>query len=228
MEPITGKVTHLKDDLLTFQINKDELNISRLSDFSDGKMPTASILFDDNRHISSDQRKKTYAILNDISKWTGDFNVEITKDDMKVKFILNSHYDEWFSLSDCSVSLARDFISYLIEFCIEWGIPLHAHPHHLTEDIDKYIYACLINRVCAITGEPHADIHHVTGFRIGMGGNRNKVNHAKLEVIPLNRYWHNRVHQEGEEQIFKTFKIYGIKIKAANLHKLGLKGEDVT
>ena len=61
-----------------------------------------------------------------------------------------------------------------------------------------------------------------------MGGNRNEVNHAKLEIIPLNRYWHTRVHQEGEDKIFKTFKIYGIKIKAADLHKLGLKGEDIT
>lgn len=228
MEPITGKVAQIKQNKITFQFNEDELNLTRLSDFANGSMPTAEIKFDDNRFISSDQRKKTYAILNDISNWNGNFNVEITKDDMKIKFLLQSRYDDWFSLSNCSVSQASDFISYLIQFCIENGIPLHKHPSHLTDDIDKYIYACLINRTCAITGEPNADVHHVDGSTVGMGNNRNKVNHALLELIPLNRYWHTRVHQEGEERIFKTFKIYGIKLKAEDLKKIGLKGEDIT
>lgn len=228
MEPITGKVIQIKQGKVTFEFDSEELNLTRLSDFADGSMPTASIKFDDNRTISADQRKKAYAILNDISKWTGDFNVEITKDDMKIRFLLQSKYDELFSLSDCSVSKASDFISYLIQFCIEQGIPLHKHPSHLTEDIDKYIYACLINRVCAITGEPNADIHHVNGSTVGMGNDRKKQNHALLELIPLNRYWHTRVHQEGEERIFKTFKIYGIKLKSEDLKKIGLKGEDIT
>lgn len=240
MEPVVGKVTQLTKKSVTFSVDLDEMNISRLSDFADGKLPTAAIQFDDNRSISSLQRKKTYAILGDISKWNGDFNVEMTKDDMKIQFLMRSGYDDWFSLSNCSMSLARDFISFLIEFCIEWGIELHAHPHHLTEDIDRYIYACLINRVCCITGELNADVHHcgvakkeeqetqrVMGS-IGLGMDRTKVNHAEYYLIPLNRYWHNRAHSEGEKEIFETFKVFGIKLKAEDLKKIGLKGEDIT
>lgn len=227
MEPVVGEVTQLTKKSVTFSVDLDEMNISRLSDFADGKLPTAAIQFDDNRSISSLQRKKTYAILNDISKWNGDFNVEMTKDDMKIQFLLRSGYDEWFSLSNCSMSLARDFISFLIEFCIEWGIELHAHPYHLTEDIDRYIYACLINRVCCITGKPNADIHHCTGSRIQMGNDRTKVSHSGRKLIPLNRWWHNKVHSEGEEEVFRLFRIYGITIDDKDLKKLGLKVTDI-
>lgn len=229
MGTLIGQLKEKDGDELTFKIKDiDEFNFTRLSELSDGGVPTAEIQFDDKRFISADQRKKTYAILNDISNHFGYYDIQFIKDEMKLLFFKKGIVDDWFSLSNCSMSVARDFISFLIEFCIENGVHLHTHPHKLTEDIDKYIYACLVNRVCCITGEPNADIHHCTGSRVQMGRDRQKVNHAKLELIPLNRYWHNRVHEQGEKEIFETFHIYGIKIKAKDLKKIGLKGEDIT
>ena len=37
-----------------------------------------------------------------------------------------------------------------------------------------------------------------------------------------------RLHTEGEERIFNTFHIYGIKVDVPTLKTLGLKAEDIT
>lgn len=73
---------------------------------------------------------------------------------------------EWFSLSDCDMTTAREFITYLISFCFHWGVPTKDSLLTQTDDIGKYLYLCLENRRCAICNRP-AEVHHVD--RIGMG-----------------------------------------------------------
>ena len=96
-----------------------------------------------------------------------------------------------------------------------------------TDDIDYYLYKCIENRVCCITGKPNADIHHVLGSRVGMGRNRNKIDHTDLELMALSREWHTKVHAEGEEKIFQDFKIYGIKVSQETLKELGLNYKEI-
>lgn len=61
-----------------------------------------------------------------------------------------------------------------------------------------------------------------------MGRNRKKIDHSKLEIIALSREWHTKVHQEGEEKIFKTYKIYGITVDHEVLKELGLTVDDLS
>lgn len=115
---------------------------------------------------------------------------------------------EWFSLSDCDMTTAREFITYLISFCFHWGVPTKDSLLTQTDDIGKYLYLCLENRRCAICNRP-AEVHHVD--RIGMGMDREKVVHVGLNAIALCRAHHEEAHHR-ENALFADYHIYGIKL----------------
>lgn len=179
----------------------------------------------DGRRIRTDQRKRIYATLRDISNYTG-HDPEYLKELMKYNYCATTG-DNYFSLSDCSVTTAREYTNFLVDFIFKWDIPLSEYPIERVEDIDRYLYNCLKYRRCAITGKGGADIHHVTGSRVGMGRNRQKINHADLKLIALSRDWHTKVHAEGEAGIFEKFKIYGVKIDVPTLKNLGIKADEI-
>ena len=186
----------------------------------------AEIRINDGRIITVDQRKKIYATVRDISAFIGD-DPEYLKEYLKYDYCATTG-EGYFSLSNCSVTTARDFISHIIDFILKWDIPLTDKALNRTEDIDRYLYGCVKYRKCCITGKPNADIHHVTGSRVGMGRNRKKISHEGLELMALSRDWHNKVHQEGEEEIFNLYKIYGIIIDNETLVELGLTRKEIT
>lgn len=178
----------------------------------------------DPRKITSDQRKKAYATIRDIALWNGDAP-EFLKE--YFKFLTCEQLGiEYFSLSDCSVTTARIFINNLVDFALEWGVPLAVSAADRTDDIDHYLYKCLELRICSITNRPGADIHHVD--RIGMGRNRDKVDHSSLRLIALSREWHTKVHAEGEKDIFEKFKVHGIKVDKHLLKKLNLHFDEIS
>lgn len=197
----------LKSDILRFKTNNAEIRI------------------DDPRYITAEQRKKIYATIKDISSFTGD-DPEYLKQFLKFEFCGETG-ERYFSLSNCRIGTARDFINHIIEFILMHNIPLSEPGATRTDDIDKYLYYCLKHRKCAITGKPGADIHHVEGSRVGMGGNRKKISNAGRELIALSRDWHSRVHQEGEEEIFKLYKIYGIELDRETLIEFNISKEDI-
>lgn len=191
----------------------------------DGKIG-AELKLNDGRTITVDQRKKIYATIRDISDYLGD-EPDYLKEYLKYDYCANTGEDP-FSLSNCSISTAREFISHIIDFILKWNIPLTEIALNRTEDIDRYLYGCIKYRKCCITGREGADIHHVEGSRVGMGRNRKKISHSNLEIMALSRDWHNKVHQEGEKEIFEKYKIYGIRVDSETLKELGLKHDDIT
>lgn len=201
-------------------VTVDENVLSKLNKDHD-----VELVLRDKRLIRADQRKKIYATIRDISIATGN-SEEFLKDYFKVKYCFVKG-EQYFSLSNCSVTTAREFLNYIMEYVIAEGVPLQALGLDRTDDIDYYLYCCLKYRKCAITGSSNADIHHVEGSRVGMGRNRQQLNHSNLELIALSREWHNRVHQQGEYKIFQDYKIYGITLDVATLKELGIKAEEI-
>lgn len=196
----------------------------KVSKYSDGEKVDAEIRIDDGRSIRPDQRKKIFATLRDIATYTGD-DPEYIRGIMLYDFCAINDVMP-FSLSDCSVAIAREYLNYIIEFALMWNIPLRDRGIDRTDDIDKYLYFCIKHRVCAITGQPGADIHHVDN--VGMGANRDKVDHTQHRLIALSRKWHNIVHEKGEEEIFKKNKVYGIKVDRETLKYIGIKTSEIT
>lgn len=207
----TDLIIHIPDKKLQKKIMKYNKN--------------AELAINDGRTITAEQRRKIYATIKDISLYTGD-EPEYLKEFLKFDYCGESG-EEYFSLSNCSIEVASKFITHIIDFVLRENIPLSDTALNRTEDIDRYLYGCIKYRRCCITGRAGADIHHCEGSRVGMGRNRKRVNHNGLELMALSREWHDRVHREGEEGIFKLYKIYGVTIDSETLKELGLKSEEI-
>ena len=178
----------------------------------------------DGRRISPEQRRKAYALMREIGEFYGYEQSEI-KDVMKHDFVANHLKQlqrELFSLSDCDVTTAKEFISYLIDFILRNDIPTHVPLASLADDIDRYMYSCLMRRKCCICGQK-ADIHHWT--RIGMGANRKTVIHEGMPLEPLCRGHHTECHAMAQEEFDERYHIKPIKATKEICKTLGLKCE---
>jgi hypothetical protein len=99
-----------------------------------------------------------------------------------------------FHLSTATVSEASAFITMLVEIIVENGIPTKEPLYQMCEDVEKYVYACLLNKKCCVCGKK-ADLHHVS--TIGMGYNRNTKPQLGALVMPLCREHHMEYHSTG-------------------------------
>ena len=169
--------------------------------------------FADGRRISPEQRRKCYALMNEIAEWIGDVP-EYVKKLMKMEFIvsrLESMEKKMFSLSDVDCTTARLFISFLIDFMIEHEVPSRVPLYELCEDIQKYVYACLMHKQCAVCGR-RADVHHLSGSRAGHGGLKwREKDQTGALVLPLCREHHRIIH-DGEKEFLERYHLEGIEM----------------
>lgn len=176
--------------------------------FQRKKIRNAEIRFDDGRNISAEQRKKAYATIRDISDWTG-YLPEEMKEILKYQHMMRTG-DAYFSLSNCSMDTAREFINTILEFALENGIPLSDNAIERTDDIGRYLYYCLLHKKCAICGKD-GEIHHEDA--IGMGNDRTKVDDSSYKKICLCREHHTLAHSLGVIRFREMYKVYGIVVK---------------
>lgn len=170
-------------------------------------MHQLGIWLDDGRHISAEQRKKIYATIADISRHTGYLPEEL-KEWLKYLHIskTGSHY---FSLSNCSMDTAREFINTIMDYALENGIILTDLGINRTDDINRYLYACIKNKKCAVCGKV-GEIHHWDA--IGMGNARTKFDDSLKRKICLCREHHTEAHKIGNAEFEKKHKVYGIQV----------------
>lgn len=184
-------------------IHIPELQLQQL--ITEKHIRRAEIRFDDGRTISIDQRKKAYATIKDIAVYTG-YLPEEQKEWLKYLHIAKNG-GEYFSLSDCTMDTAREFINTILEYSISEGIPLTDAGVERTDDIGRYLYFCMKVRKCCVCGE-QGEIHHVDA--IGMGNDRTQVDDSKSRKMCLCRKHHTIWHQMGDEKFRKMYKVYGI------------------
>ena len=160
----------------------------------------------DSRPLSDKQRRACYALIREISDYTG-MGVDSTKEWIKIKFLTEDMLetaDKIFSLSNAPMSLVCAFQKFLINFIIDWDIPTSFPLLDMVDDIDSYVYSCAVHKKCCICGRK-ADMHHVD--RVGMGADRTMIIHEGLEVISLCRLHHMEVHQYSKQKFFSKYHI---------------------
>ena len=170
---------------------------------------TAEIRLDDGRHISAGQRKKIYATIRDIADYTG-YMPEEEKEWLKYLHISRTG-EAYFSLSTCSMDVAREFINTILEYAIEHGIPLSERGVERADDIGRYLFYCIKHKKCAVCGRD-GEIHHVDA--IGMGRDRRTVDDSNSRKICLCRTHHTIAHQRGMRAFEQMYHVYGIVIQA--------------
>lgn len=165
------------------------------------------LILDDGRHINAGQRKHIYATLRDISLHTGHMPEEC-KAIMKYSYIEQCGSD-YFSLADCTMTTARLFLQFLIEFCLEWDIPTKDNLIDRDPDTAHYIYACLVHKKSCLSGHK-AELHHVDS--VGAGRNRKDIIHKGMRVLPLTRAEHREAHTIGQDTFDAKYHVFGIKL----------------
>ncbi|MTN55089.1 hypothetical protein GMB65_14330 [Turicibacter sanguinis] len=181
-----------------------------------GNLTTGDLLLNDCRMISRQQQKKIYAMIGDISDYTG-HHVEFLKSYLKCEYI-KMYGGEWFSLGYVDRTTARKFIEFILHICFEWEVPLKLNTVDLTRDVNNYLYLCLKYRKCAVCG-CHADIHHHENL-VGMGMDRAKHNHIDSRFIALCRVHHNECHNIGHKTFEDKYKIIAIKLNEVAIKEL--------
>ncbi len=166
----------------------------------------------DSRPLSDKQRRACYALLGEIADFTGN-GKDSTKEYMKLKFLAEDFgetADKIFSLSNAPMSLVCAFQRFLVRFILDWDIPTKFPMLDLVDDVGDYLYACLINRKCAVCGK-RADLHHVD--HVGMGRDREEIIHEGMEALPLCREHHAEAHTLGAQSFAEKYHIeHGIKL----------------
>ena len=162
----------------------------------------------DSRPLSDKQRRSCYALIREIADYTGQ-GIDPTKEWMKIKFMaedLEQTADRIFSLSNAPMSLVCAFQRFIVRFILEWDIPCSFSLLDMVDDVQDYIYSCLMNKKCCICGQ-HTDLHHVE--RVGMGRNRDEIIHEGMEVLPLCREHHTEAHTMPDEEFFAKYHLPG-------------------
>lgn len=195
----------------------------------DRKYNDVEIILPDGRRISPEQRRHCYILISEIAEFIEGYRtaetIEDTKQMLKLEFMVSRMEDierRMFSLSDTSMTVAREFITFLIDFIIRHDIPTKVSLLEHCEDVSRYVYSCMVNKKCCICGKP-ADLHHVKS--VGSQGYRDKINHIGLEALPLCREHHTESHTKGQIEFMKQYHLEPIKIdaKIAKIYKLNTK-----
>lgn len=224
-ESVVGKITDINETgVASIKAIVPDMNRAVLRKYS-----TVHIIFDDGRRISCTQRRKCYALLGEIAEYTDGIRTAETVDEqkrlLKMEFMLKrmeATERRMFSLADCDMSTAREFITYLIDFIIANDIPTRVPLIDNCDDIAAYMYACAMHRKCAVCGKA-ADIHHCEGSRIGAGVDREKVHQLGREVLPLCRVHHTELHAMPESEFMAKYHLQKVKLDEQLCKRLRFK-----
>ena len=183
-----------------------------------------TILYIEERDkISDEQRKLLFALWRDYETYTG-VPLDAVEAWFKYQYMLHADLDRLPSVSRDGMSkrLATDFITYTLEYYLNNGIPFQQADWYKGADVNRVCYAMLIKRICFVCGKENSDVHHLNGSTVGMGNDRQKVNHVGRWVACLCREDHGKIHTGGERAFFSKHHIVPIKLDAETVKILGM------
>jgi len=208
-----AKITSVKGNQVILQLD-DELNIVKLQRFANGKQPMAELTIADGRKITPDQRKKIFALMHDVSQFTG-YDEHDTEIELKYMYYAKTGSDA-FSMANCSVSQANDFLTFILDFCFENNIPFRTKIWD-SIPIDYHLATqCLRYRKCIICGKT-GEIDHYTpvGRR-----SRKLVDHRKLYFECLCHEHHISRHKMGMKSFIQKYHIKPVRLSDDDLLRL--------
>lgn len=204
---VFGSISQLSGHQLIVNLSDLDSSARRLIENNSGQL--IELNFDDGRHISADQRKKAFALLHEIDRWCGNYIMDVTERQMKYMFMQQRGLYEEFSLSDCSLEMARRFIEFLLGFCFAYEVPIASKVIDSIREQYGWDMYCLKYHCCMICGA-HADIAHV--HAVGIGRNRNHINNVGNYVMALCRKHHQEQHRVGIKTFMIDNQLKGVKV----------------
>ena len=176
----------------------------------------------DGKRITVKQRKKIFALVNDIEAHTGqprDWLREMFQDFVVV---LNG-YSKRLSLSDCTRKQAGELIDVILEWVFVNDIPLNYKTSDLMKQDQTFLYLATVHRKCVICGKSKAELAHY--HAVGRGRNRRKIDHTDNRVLALCHFHHKQQHDMGMDSFNAKYHLTDSWVQVnARLNKM-LKGE---
>lgn len=200
----------------------EDLNIERLQTVYHGHIGAryCELRFLDPRSFSVDQRKYYYALLGDISAFTGHLIEEI---DDNIRWKFKALTGRNISLSNGSNNTKDDVVlltNIALDLAFELNVSLSNKIPIPDKNLEYYFYKCLTHRKCCICGK-HADIDHFDET-VGMGNNRDKVDKTKFTYCALCRSHHTEKHTIGLTAFRNKYHVYGITLNAETIKRLNI------
>lgn len=183
------------------------------------------VVWQDSRNRTAEQNRKAWALMTEIADYQGQ-EKEATYREQALAFtdkFLEILQGRLFHLSTATVSEASAFITMLVEIIVENGIPTKEPLYQMCEDVEKYVYACLMNKKCCVCGKK-ADLHHCDGSRIGMGYNRKTKPQLGAMVMPLCRVHHTEYHTIGGTAFGEKYHVVPVALDKRLAQKYNITG----
>lgn len=217
-----GKIKKVTGDEITLKLDR-EFDTDEVQRLTISGTPQVEINIVDQRNITSDQSGMIYGLFGDIADYTG-YPTEFVKSWLKTAFAGFKGIED-FSLARDSMSqvLAGDFIEFILEFCLENGIPFKYQQYYLAADISRVLFLYLKYRMCFVCGKPHADIAHYE--TVGIGNNRHNIDHRKHRFMALCREHHTEQHKIGVDSFMNKYHLVPIKLNDETIVSLKIMTE---
>ena len=218
------RITHYiqeNDGTLSAVVRNVELSSKDLMILDNGLDVEVECKAIDPYSITDKQRRKIFALCNDIEAHTGQ-----PRDYMRYMFMdyvsVLYGYDMALSLSDCTRSQAKQIIEVIIDWIFYNNIPLNYKTSDLMKEDKAFLYWSTVNRNCVICGKRGELAHHKA---IGRGANRKKMDHYGYEVLCLCREHHQSQHDMGVNSFDKLHQLENSWIPVDRRLNKMLKGE---
>lgn len=183
-----------------------------------------TVTWQDNRSRTAEQNRKAWALMSEIAAYMGE-EKDVVYKQLALDFTaknLETLQGMLFHLSTASMSEASNFITMLVNLIIEYDIPTKEPLYTLCEDVEKYTYACLMNKKCCVCGKK-ADLHHVD--QVGMGYNRNTKPQLGARVLPLCRVHHTEYHTIGGTAFGEKYHVVPVALDKRLAAKYNITGK---
>ena len=180
-----------------------------------------NIEIQDGKKITVKQRKKIFALVNDIEGHTGQ-----PRDWLRLMFqdyvSLLKGYSKRLSLSDCTRKQAGELIDVILEWVFVNDIPLNYKTSDLMKQDQTFLYLATVHRKCVICGK-YGELAHY--HAVGRGRNRRKIDHTDNRVLALCHFHHKQQHDMGMDSFNDKYHLTDSWVQVnARLNKM-LKGE---
>ena len=180
-----------------------------------------NIEIQDDKKITVKQRKKIFALVNDIEGHTGQ-----PRDWLRLMFqdyvSLLKGYSKRLSLSDCTRKQAGELIDVILEWIFINDIPLNYKTSDLMKQDQTFLYLATVHRKCVICGK-YGELAHY--HAVGRGRNRRKIDHTDNKVLALCHKHHKIQHDMGMDSFNDKYHLTDSWVQVnERLNKI-LKGE---
>ena len=180
-----------------------------------------NIEIQDGKKITVKQRKKVFALLNDIYLFTGQPQEDLRQ---QFQFYLEmvKGYEQ-ISLTNTTRHIASELIDIIMAWVFQNDIPLNYKTSDLMKNDQTFLYLATIHRKCVICGKSNAELAHY--HAVGRGRNRRKIDHTDNKVLALCHKHHKIQHDMGMDSFNAKYHLTDSWVQVnARLNKM-LKGE---